>query len=338
MGALADILVSKGGYNKTDALNAEKGPRAAELAREFGVTMADLNGSGDPTYDAILSELIRIDDEINKNAPYLTDQEKEIFLSKAVELVTPYYDKKKAEIEAGIKEGKTQDMENLLLNIRDIEENTKNLLAEFDITTAQTNEELANKLADITSTKDEDLTLKADDWRQRIEQKKTSQIQGDTLTSGVGRKQIQDLFARQATEQQIIQRKAGVQTTVAQTSAKYTLEQTALARQNAEQARVNKIGTPAQKAELEAKAKAELGLTGDLPSSAEVLRARTERNITTQGMTPGALVESEEKRNQAIESKKLTLEENERNARIIRAEELRKQAIRVSGNSNLYST
>jgi hypothetical protein len=35
MGALADALVSKGGYNPIDAANAEKGPRASELAREF---------------------------------------------------------------------------------------------------------------------------------------------------------------------------------------------------------------------------------------------------------------------------------------------------------------
>ncbi len=37
MGQLADILVQRGGYNMTDALNAEKGPRAGELAREFGL-------------------------------------------------------------------------------------------------------------------------------------------------------------------------------------------------------------------------------------------------------------------------------------------------------------
>lgn len=35
MGALADALVSKGGYNSIDAQNAENGPRAAELSREF---------------------------------------------------------------------------------------------------------------------------------------------------------------------------------------------------------------------------------------------------------------------------------------------------------------
>lgn len=35
--ALAQVLISKGGYNPTDAMSAARGPRAAELAREFGV-------------------------------------------------------------------------------------------------------------------------------------------------------------------------------------------------------------------------------------------------------------------------------------------------------------
>lgn len=37
MGILADTLVKNGGYNPTDAANAENGPRAAELAKEFNV-------------------------------------------------------------------------------------------------------------------------------------------------------------------------------------------------------------------------------------------------------------------------------------------------------------
>jgi len=44
MGQLADILVKVGGYNMADALNAEQGPRADELAREFGLT----GGAGTP--------------------------------------------------------------------------------------------------------------------------------------------------------------------------------------------------------------------------------------------------------------------------------------------------
>lgn len=46
MGALADALVSKG-YNRTDAENAEKGPRAEELAREYlGSSSSGSSGSG----------------------------------------------------------------------------------------------------------------------------------------------------------------------------------------------------------------------------------------------------------------------------------------------------
>lgn len=38
MNPLAQALVQRGGYNQTDAINASQGPRAAELAREFGVS------------------------------------------------------------------------------------------------------------------------------------------------------------------------------------------------------------------------------------------------------------------------------------------------------------
>lgn len=46
MGALADALVQRGGYNPTDAANAEKGPRAAELSREFLGGSSSGGGSG----------------------------------------------------------------------------------------------------------------------------------------------------------------------------------------------------------------------------------------------------------------------------------------------------
>lgn len=46
MGALADALVQRGGYNQADALNAEKGPRASELAREFGANSSTGSNTG----------------------------------------------------------------------------------------------------------------------------------------------------------------------------------------------------------------------------------------------------------------------------------------------------
>src|SRR3990167_10596777 len=46
MNSLAQALVQRGGYNPTDAINASTGPRAAELAREFGVSMDGGEGGG----------------------------------------------------------------------------------------------------------------------------------------------------------------------------------------------------------------------------------------------------------------------------------------------------
>ena len=43
---LAQILVQRGGYNPTDAANAAKGPRAQELAREFGISQPSQQPTG----------------------------------------------------------------------------------------------------------------------------------------------------------------------------------------------------------------------------------------------------------------------------------------------------
>jgi len=44
MGNLANVLVQRGGYGMQDALNAENGPRAAQLAQEFGVSLGGAAG------------------------------------------------------------------------------------------------------------------------------------------------------------------------------------------------------------------------------------------------------------------------------------------------------
>jgi len=343
MGQLADILQSKGGYNETDALNAEKGPRAAELAREFGVSLETSNLSGDideALYNGVLETINGLYDKLNATGvPSLTDAELENFLNKAIEQITPYYDKKKSELEAGVKEDKIRSMEDILVNVRDVAQTTQELLAKYDVEQAETEEDLVNKLADITATKEEDLAMKADDWRGRIEQQKTAQIQGGTLTSGVGQKRVQDLLARQSMEQQAVARRAGTAETVAQTGAKYDLERVALARQNAEAERVRRIGTPAQQAELEEKALGELGYTdmGQLPSEAELLRARTERGITPA--KPESLSDLEEERKRATESRKLQLQSEELAARTAK-EQAQRQSIlaEISKNQNKLST
>lgn len=50
MGVLADTLISKG-YNAADAANAEKGPRAAELAKEYGVSTGGSSSAGFSSLD-----------------------------------------------------------------------------------------------------------------------------------------------------------------------------------------------------------------------------------------------------------------------------------------------
>ncbi len=62
MGALANTLIQHG-YNPTDAASAENGPRAAELAKEYGVSLGGNSGSysantGNSSVDSIINNSI----------------------------------------------------------------------------------------------------------------------------------------------------------------------------------------------------------------------------------------------------------------------------------------
>ncbi|HUV71649.1 MAG TPA: hypothetical protein VMW25_01435 [Clostridia bacterium] len=81
-----------------------------------------------------------------------------------------------------------------------------------------------------------------------------------------------------------------------------------MARESAQRERVRRLGTPEEEQRTEAEALAELGYTGvgELPSAAEIERARAEKNITTY--RPEALTDIAEEEKKAIESRKLTLQ------------------------------
>jgi uncharacterized small protein (DUF1192 family) len=242
-----------------------------------------IGGDSAPLVQEITKQVVELDRQIDELTPYLslTDQEKQAFLDKAIEQITPYYERKKGEIEAGIKEGKVRTAEDILTNIRQVEEETKAELARFDLTTAETEEDFLNKIADITTSKDEDITVKREDYRQRIENLKVSQIQQGTLTSGIGAKKREEQERLKALEESIIQRKAETSATALETAKKFTIDQVALARQAAEQQRIRKIGTPAEVASTTASALETTGLQdiNQLKSPEEIARLRAERGI-----------------------------------------------------------
>jgi len=79
---LTQALITKGGYNATDAANAASGPRAAELSKEFGVgsgggginfsfpdiKLSDIGGS---SYDLAKSQGSQVSDAFGKYADYV---------------------------------------------------------------------------------------------------------------------------------------------------------------------------------------------------------------------------------------------------------------------------
>jgi hypothetical protein len=139
--------------------------------------------------DKTANEIIKLEDKL-ANIPGVSLSQKELdaFLSKAIDQVTPYYNKKRTEIETGIKEGKIRAAEDILTDIRRIQEEIGTTLKKFDIDQAQTEEEFVNTLADITASKDEDIATKRYVWGERIKESKQKQVQTGMLTSGIEKK------------------------------------------------------------------------------------------------------------------------------------------------------
>ncbi len=241
----------------------------------------------------------------------LSDEERQAFLDKAIEQITPYYNTKKMEIEKGINEGKVQSAEDVLLTIRDVQENTNSLLAKFDIDQAETEEDFINNISEITSRKEDDLNIKRAEWKQRLEDAKLNQVKTGVFASGVGRKKIGELDTMKTLDETSLTNRAAEAETQATTKKKYDLERIVLARKAAEEERIRKIGTPDTVNTLQTNASTTLGLQPGqtIGSQAEIAQARADRNITIRN--PEDLTSLEEERLKAIESRNQELQNNE---------------------------
>lgn len=271
---------------------------------------------GNTPADQLAGEIARaiseLEAEMQKYPLELTQQEMDNFLQRAIEQVTPYYEKKKAEIEAGIKEGKIRGAEDVLMEIRKVKDDLNIELKSLDIRQATTEEEFVNTLADITSSKDEDLETKRYEWQQRVDNVKMGQVQGGTLTSGVGKKYVQELLGRQETEKAAVERKYGQQQTEAETAKKYDLQTIGLAREAAEKERVRRLGTTEEEAATTGAALSTLGYSEleQLPSETEIARRRGE--YTGSIYSSDALSSMEEEQKRAVESRRMELTDEER--------------------------
>ncbi|MDD5501503.1 MAG: hypothetical protein PHH57_07500 [Candidatus Omnitrophica bacterium] len=305
----------------------DMGKRRVEILSDSEAARVQVEEAENALTREITSIINDLDAKLSDVRLGLTDAERDQFLQKAIEQVQPYYDKKKAEIEKGIQTGKIRSAEDVLATIRDVGQETENLLAKYDIDKAETEEDLVNTLADITATKEESLETKKAEWAERIRQTKMGQVQTGVLTSGIGQQQVGELLRREQAERAAIERRAATAETTAQTAAKYDLERVALARKAAEEERIRKIGTPEQEAATtqEALRTAGLGSLGQLPSLAELARRRGEEPITTY--RPEALTELAEEQKRAVESRRMELEAEEKAIRAQEYETLKKKTL-----------
>ena len=299
----------------TYRLYNDEGKRRVEIISRGEASQIEADEQLKREISDIVTEL---DAKLSDTRLGLTDKERDDFLAKAIEQVKPYYDKKRGEIEKGISTGKIRDAEDVLASIRTVREDTENLLFKYDIDRAETEEDLVNTLADITSTKEETLDAKKSEWTERIRNVKMGQVQTGTLTSGIGRGRVGELLGRETAERETIERRAGTAELETETRAKYDLQKVALARKAAEQERVRRIGTAGQEATTTQAALGTTGLAGlgELPSLAELARRRGAEPITIE--RPEALTELTEEQRRAGEAQAMEFETEEK---AIRAQE-----------------
>lgn len=279
------------GYSKSKAAAALgiSGDELKKRAKAAGFKDTEsywnsIGGAAAPLIESISKEMVALDRQIDELTPYLslTDEEKQGFLDKALQEITPYYDRKKAELEASLQEGKVRTAEDILTNMRAIEEETKVALEKFDLTRAETEEDFLNQLADVMTSKGETLSAKREEYRQRLENLKAGQVQQGTLTSGIGAKQRAEQENLKAMEEAEIERRAATQQTALETGKKYNIETIQLARRAAEEERVRKIGGQTEADLTKQKAMGTLGISGyeQLKSPEELARARAERGVS----------------------------------------------------------
>ncbi|KXB08712.1 hypothetical protein AKJ59_00590 [candidate division MSBL1 archaeon SCGC-AAA385M02] len=210
--------------------------------------------------EEIANIVIELDEKLSEIPIVLTDEEKEQFLQDAIDQITPYYDEKKEEIEAGIKEGEIRTAEDILSEIRKVRQDTEQQLKKYKVWEAETEEEFVNTMADITATEEEDLEMKRADWRDRVRETRRGQIETGVLTSGIGRKRIGEMQERKRMETGAIQRRAGQARTEAETAKKYDVKKITLAREAAKSEAERLIGTEKEQRQTIAKMAEQMGL------------------------------------------------------------------------------
>jgi len=271
----------------------------------------------------LTDRLIDIDIAISQLPIFLSDAEKDAYLQKATEMVQPYYEKKFAELEAGIKEGKIRTAEDLLISLRNSEVEFEEQFKELDIRNAQTEEEFVNTLSEMTSQRAEDVETNKLNWIDRV-----NAAGMENQTGGAALKP----FKR---EQANIERKANFAQTNLETETKYTKERIALARQVAEKRRKLAIGDETQTAASKEGLMNEAGLEDANISEIELNRQRAARGIQPVYYGDQAKSALEEQKKTDVLSRQRELEENEKAIRQTRATQEAYAKKRSSTNSQL---
>jgi len=283
----------------------------------------------DGLVETLKKEIIGLDRQLDNLGPLsLTDEEKQAFLDKAIESIAPYYDKKTAEVEQRLEEGEFQTAYETLDMIRDVEREVGDLLSEYDLSQAETEEDFANKLGALTAQTDDAVETKQRYWRQKVETEKRNQIKRGIFSSGIGKKERERLTGEKEFETGNILERSEEQQAQLETGKRFNLDNIRLAREAAQQRRIDLIGTPDERAQEQQDSLSTLGYEsiGQLPSDAE-WNYRSDNTGYTPLYDRSKLTDLEEQRRTATLSRAGEYEEGELGRRDYEYEQSRKQIL-----------
>ena len=175
--------------------------------------------------------------------------DKEALREEAVALISPFFDQQLAEIQADIKEGRLQNIEDYNYRIQTITDNAIQALQPIAITEAQTEEELEQRLSDLGAREEYELAKTESDYETRRRAYEQSFIRSGKGFSGTMVEEMSRLAGQNALTQGEIARGTDVEEQAAQTKAEYTLERAQAARQEIEATKARETGRATQLAQ-----------------------------------------------------------------------------------------
>ena len=161
----------------------------------------------------------------------ITEETKARLQQQAMDLIKPYFDVELSNVTKQIGEQRLRTQEDYDQAVREIATSVTTELKKIDLTEAQSEEEFAQRMADIGATTEFNLDQARTAWADRMEGEIQGRVEAGLGFAGSTTERMGELERRRGSEMGELVRRGGVQQQAAETEAKYTKERAAAARE-----------------------------------------------------------------------------------------------------------